>query len=186
MKRSTLLAGLTRLTVMAVITPMAVFGFLYAFVVRPQQYAAQTVQRQLDALTAQLTHQRAVRRAPIVTQPSPPSQLEGPTVENERAQTGAESKAAPLKAPARVPLRRGAPTGRDRAEPLESDPVVSGILSSSGRRLALIGGRVVAAGDRVGSAVVLTIEPEAVIIATAEGKTRRIELNRPAIRVSRP
>ena len=72
---------------------------------------------------------------------------------------------------------------RTRAEPPQRDPVVSSILVSGRRRVALIDGRVVAAGDRVGPAVVQSIEPDAVVIVTQKGEVRRLRLERPVVPV---
>jgi hypothetical protein len=65
------------------------------------------------------------------------------------------------------------------------DPVVSGILVSGDRRVALIAGRVVSPGDLIGTSVVRSIEPDGIIIVTADGQTRHIGLGRPANRVTR-
>jgi hypothetical protein len=61
--------------------------------------------------------------------------------------------------------------------------VVSSILYSSGRRLAIVDGQIVRAGDRVRSGVVRSIEPDAVVIVEASGVERRVALQRPVIRM---
>ncbi len=66
----------------------------------------------------------------------------------------------------------------------QPDPVVSGILYSSGRRVALIDGRLVGPGDRVGGGVVLSIEANAVVITEPGGRERRVEIARPAVRLA--
>jgi hypothetical protein len=66
----------------------------------------------------------------------------------------------------------------DATEPRQPDPVVSSILYSSHRRVALIDGRIVGPGDRIGANVVHSIEPDAVIVLMADGQTRRLQLSR--------
>ncbi len=61
------------------------------------------------------------------------------------------------------------------------DPIVSGILFSSRRQAAVLDGRVVVAGDRVGTAVVQSIEPNAVVIVTSSGEMRRLDVARPIL-----
>jgi hypothetical protein len=63
---------------------------------------------------------------------------------------------------------------------------VSGILFSSRRQAAVVDGRVVGAGDRVGTAVVQSIEPDAVVIVTSRGEMRRLEVVRPALGAEPP
>jgi hypothetical protein len=50
----------------------------------------------------------------------------------------------------------------------------------------VIDGRVVVAGDRVGTAVVQSIEPNAVVIVTSSGEMRRLDVARPALGAARP
>ena len=64
-------------------------------------------------------------------------------------------------------------------------PVVSSILFSSARQVAHVDGRIVRTGDRVGSEVVESIERDAVVFADASGARRRVELERPIIRMAR-
>ena len=89
----------------------------------------------------------------------------------------AGGKPAPV-APRRKPL----PT-RAAAPPVLPGPRVSSILLATGRRVALIDGRIVAVGDRVGEGVVTAIESEAVILTGADNRQRRLALERP-IRVT--
>jgi len=63
--------------------------------------------------------------------------------------------------------------------------VVSSILFSSGRRIALVDGRVVGPGDRIRSGFVQAIEPEAVLIEGDGGGVRRVELERPVVRMAK-
>jgi hypothetical protein len=71
-------------------------------------------------------------------------------------------------------------------KPALLDPIVSGILFSSRRQAAVVDGRVVVAGDRVGTAVVQSIEADAVVIVTSRGEMRRLEVARPALGAERP
>jgi hypothetical protein len=63
--------------------------------------------------------------------------------------------------------------------------VVSTILFSSGRRIALVDGRVVGPGDRIRSGFVQAIEPEAVLIEADRGGVQRVELERPIVRMAK-
>ncbi len=67
----------------------------------------------------------------------------------------------------------------------EPDPVVTSILFSSGRRVALVDGRIVSVGDRVRTGTVSAIEPGAVVIVDAAGRERRATIARPVTRLSR-
>lgn len=89
-------------------------------------------------------------------------------------------------AEARQPPRRPMVDVRPPPDPARGpDPVVSGILFSSGRRVALVDGVVVARGDAVRAGVVLSIEPDAVVIAEPGGRVRRVEISRPERRASK-
>ena len=66
------------------------------------------------------------------------------------------------------------------APPVAADPVVSGILVSGGRRLAVVDGRIVGPGDLLGATTVRSIEPEAIVIAGPDGRARRVPVRRPA------
>jgi hypothetical protein len=63
--------------------------------------------------------------------------------------------------------------------------VVSTILFSSGRRIALVDGRIVGPGDRIRSGFVQAIEPEAVLIEGDGGGVRRVELDRPVVHMAK-
>ena len=65
------------------------------------------------------------------------------------------------------------------APPSHPDPVVTGILVSDGRRVALIDGRLVRTGDRLQTGVVQSIEPDTVVIAASGGQLRRLKIERP-------
>ena len=77
------------------------------------------------------------------------------------------------------------PAADQPVAPAQSAPVVSTILFSSGRRMAIVDGRIVRPGDRVGSGVVRSIEPDAVVIADAGGRERRFAIERPVIRMAK-
>jgi Tfp pilus assembly PilM family ATPase len=78
------------------------------------------------------------------------------------------------------PAARGSAAVARSAVATQPDPVVRGILVSANRRVALIGDRIVSPGDSIGNAVVSSIEPDAVVLAMADGRSLRIELARPA------
>ena len=67
----------------------------------------------------------------------------------------------------------------------EPDPVVTSILFSSGRRVAIVDGRIVSAGDRVRTGTIRVIEPDAVVIVDTAGRERRAALARPALRIGK-
>ena len=56
------------------------------------------------------------------------------------------------------------------------DPVVRTILFSSQQKSALVDGRMVRPGDRVGASTVQSIEAEAVVLVSDEGRVRRLAL----------
>lgn len=56
------------------------------------------------------------------------------------------------------------------------EPVVTSILYSPQRRAALVDGRIVTVGDRVGGGRVSAIERDAVVLETDDGGERRLEL----------
>jgi hypothetical protein len=72
-------------------------------------------------------------------------------------------------------------------EPVESPPssgaapdlVLASILHSPQRRLAIVNGRIVRAGDRIGDVTIREIEPRAVVIETSGGARRTLELRPP-------
>jgi len=66
----------------------------------------------------------------------------------------------------------------------QPDPVVSSILFSDGRRVALVDGRAVGRGDPVRPGIVLSIEVDAVVIAEPGGRARRFEIERPVSRLT--
>jgi hypothetical protein len=68
----------------------------------------------------------------------------------------------------RMPKERGVP--RSWPEPSEPLPSVDGIMISGDRRLAIVGGEVVAAGDVVGMRAVARIEHDGVVLKEPSGR----------------
>jgi hypothetical protein len=66
-----------------------------------------------------------------------------------------------------------APVAEVEAEP---DVVLATILHSHERRLAVVNGRIVRVGDRVGSSTVLDIQPRAIVVEAQGGARRVVEL----------
>jgi hypothetical protein len=62
------------------------------------------------------------------------------------------------------------------APAVQADPVVMSILYSAARRLAVVDGRIVRPGERVGDATVVAIEPKAVVLEGADGERRTLLL----------
>lgn len=71
-----------------------------------------------------------------------------------------------------------APTPRVGAATARPDLVVSSILYSQQRRLAIINGRIVSVGDRIESSTILYIEPRAVTVRFDDGTQQTFALNR--------
>jgi hypothetical protein len=80
----------------------------------------------------------------------------------------------------RDPFANAAAASRSAA-PTEPDAVVTSILFSPVRRVAIVDGRIVRAGDRVRAGIVREIEADAVVIVGAGGKERRLAIARPAL-----
>jgi hypothetical protein len=78
----------------------------------------------------------------------------------------------------RKPLFAAAPRAdTPRSEPLKDPlPVVSTILVSEDRRLAMVDGRIVGVGDRVGQRTVAAIEPRVVVFREPSGVQIRVAL----------
>jgi hypothetical protein len=68
---------------------------------------------------------------------------------------------------------------QDSTPVAEPDPVVASILYSASRRLAMIDGRVVRAGDVVGGVKVVEILRNAVIVESAVGGRRTLSMRHP-------
>lgn len=69
-----------------------------------------------------------------------------------------------------------APVSATPAPPPEADLVVSSILTSSERRLAIVNGRIFRVGDSVGSARIVDIQPRAVVVDSPTRGRWTIEL----------
>jgi hypothetical protein len=65
---------------------------------------------------------------------------------------------------------------------VQADPVVTSILYSTGRRLAVIDGRIVRPNERVGSATLIDILPKAVVLEFDDGERRTVALPPPSTR----
>ena len=89
--------------------------------------------------------------------------------------------------PVPKPAARTGPAGPSRGPTLaaEPDPVVRTILYSSQHKVALIDGRIVRAGDRLGSGRVLAIEQNSVVFVTGTGLLKRLVLEEPRIRATK-
>jgi len=72
-----------------------------------------------------------------------------------------------------------APVAHIEAEP---DLVVASILHSTDRRLAVVNGRIVRAGDRIGSSTIVDIQPRAIVVESSRGARRVLELRAPQIK----
>jgi len=59
---------------------------------------------------------------------------------------------------------------------VEPDVLVASILHSADRHLAVVNGRIVRVGDRVGSNTILEIQPRAIVIESPRGGRRTVEL----------
>ena len=120
------------------------------------------------------------------TPPARPARPRAPAAAIERRPaTSVEQR------PATSSSTRPAPTRSLPAEvhvpPAEArpDPVVKSILYSASRQVALIDGRIVEPGDRVGLMFVSAIERDGVILTTPAGLRKRIGLDRPAVKIGR-
>lgn len=101
----------------------------------------------------------------LIESGSPP-----PSAQTSPPASGASPDTPPATARSLVSVRpRGAPTWRVRS-----------ILLAPERRLALVDGRIVGPGDRVGGVTVVDITEEAVVFTDAQGRRQRMELPRAA------
>jgi hypothetical protein len=87
--------------------------------------------------------------------------------------------------PFRSERDRSGPPAPEVARAPDPDPVVGSILFSDNRRLAVVEGRIVGVGDRIGSLEVIEIDRDALVVQTPSGERRRIDL-RPRRRVEAP
>jgi hypothetical protein len=79
-----------------------------------------------------------------------------------------------LPAPASVPSAQEQASAPDQQA--ASDVSVTSILFSANRRVAVVNGRTVGIGDRVGSNTVFNIQPRAVVMEAADGRRWTVEL----------
>jgi hypothetical protein len=70
------------------------------------------------------------------------------------------------------------------AAEVESEPelVVASILHSADRRLAVVNGKIVRAGDRIGSSTIVEIQPRAVVVESSRGARHLVELRAASVR----
>lgn len=80
----------------------------------------------------------------------------------------------PFVGPGEGSARPQAVAGVEAGPPAE--PVVRSILYSIGRRLAIVDGRIVSVGDRVGEATVVEITPNTVVLRGGAGERRTLTL----------
>ena len=112
--------------------------------------------------------------APVVAAPLNPSQVKPlPEVALDRLP---EWRRNPFANP-RLPEPAVSATAAEPAP--EADPVVATILYSSDRRLALVDGRIVRVGDRLGDATIVDIVPNAVIVESPARGRRSLSLRPP-------
>lgn len=124
---------------------------------------------------------QAPRPVPPLSEPARPS-TSAPAQQTRAAKPETTPPAAPTKTvpvPASVPAPRPAATAEPRSTPeLLKDPLprVNTILVSADRQVALVDGRVVAVGDKVGQRVVSRIEARSVVFREPSGLQIRIGL----------
>lgn len=112
-------------------------------------------------------------------------EIEVPTPRRDSAAQPVDVMTSPQST--RGALANARPDGGPGTRPtLEPDPIVTSILFSSGRRVAIVDGRIVSAGDRVRTGTVRAIEPAAVVIVDTAGRERRVMIARPATRTGQP
>jgi hypothetical protein len=152
----------------------------------------------LLALAVAFTLWLQVRPAPNASRPLPAPlvngpQASGPSVTGQEAPGAIDPATIPPVADValdRAPEWRRNPFVGVRAraiEPIplpsssdeEPDLVLASILHSAQRRLAIVNGRIVRAGDRIGDVTIREIEPRAVVIETGRGTRRTLELRPP-------
>jgi hypothetical protein len=59
---------------------------------------------------------------------------------------------------------------------VDADVALATILHSAERRLAVVNGRIVRAGDRIGSSTIVDIQPRAIVVESPRGGRRVVEL----------
>jgi hypothetical protein len=115
---------------------------------------------------------------PVDMTPNPPAMT--PEVVSAKRSSGEGGLSAPRVAqdpPAMESIPVRADTSRRKPVPLtEAVPFVESILVSQDRRIAIVGGRVVTVGDRVGPRVVAQIEQDAVVLQESSGHQIRVRI----------
>jgi Tfp pilus assembly PilM family ATPase len=94
--------------------------------------------------------------------------------DDSRPAAAAPQRAPSVSTPSIVP--QPAPRSQAGAVAPEPNLVVTSILYSSQRRLAIVNGRIVRVGDRIDSSTILYIEPRAVTVQSADGTKWTYEL----------
>jgi hypothetical protein len=64
----------------------------------------------------------------------------------------------------------------------EPDLAVASILYSADRRLAVVNGRIVRAGDRIGSSTIVDIQARSIVVESSRGARRVVDLRAPQTR----
>jgi hypothetical protein len=82
-------------------------------------------------------------------------------------------------------VQQSAPVAIANRSAQAPDPVVRSILYSASRQVALVDGRIVKPGDRLGAMFVSAIERDAIILTTPGGLRKRIGLDRPTVSLGR-
>jgi hypothetical protein len=125
---------------------------------------------------------RATAPQPVAaSQAVAPPQRVAPLIADARRQA-LESAPHPASRTPKGGPKRGSASPVPRSEP---DPVVHTILFSSQHKVALVDGRIVRAGDRLGSGQVQAIEQNSVTFLTDTGLVKHLVLNQPRIRATK-
>jgi Tfp pilus assembly PilM family ATPase len=153
---------------------------LGAFLYERARVAQISAERE-EGMTREASSLRPQGGAADVSRETSETKSVGPTAQGAPAPPKAIDVAAPPGQPhAALTEKPPATVVADRAvvSAPRPDPVVTGILVSDGRRVALVDGRIVQAGDRLQAGVVQSIELDAVVISGPDGQTRRLRLER--------
>lgn len=108
--------------------------------------------------------------------PSPVVEPPRPRTSTASTSTSVPVRAAPAPRPSSQAPPRVAPVPRSEPPPPGPLPTVRSILIADDRRVANVDGRIVSIGDRIGSASIVDITPDAVIIREPSGVERRLVL----------
>jgi hypothetical protein len=104
---------------------------------------------------------------PIAPPPPPPIRTEPPAIRQEPAiaRSGSAARSAPAAGPR---------ANADDQLALPFEAVLTGILFSPDRQLAIIDGRIVGRGDDVRGAIVIDVTPTIVLLRDPQGRLRRL------------